>query len=497
MDTDNRIKVYNEKRVTDNADLFLDTLYSYDGHRTLVYHHREYHQWIGTHWINVDEDEITAQINKFFKHGYTESTIDGEDGQKKLVKSPFPVNDKTRTNIKNAVKNEVLISYSGNQTNHWIDATAEEIASGELPNADDLIPMQNGILNSRTRELLPRTPRLFNKYVLQFDYGPNPEMPVEWLAFLHSTFENDEQRIGLIQEMLGYLCTPDLSQQKMFYLIGLKRGGKGTITRLIDQLVGHENVGSTSLASLGGAFGLQSIADNPVVVMGDAASSGKTPEQAMERLLGIVGMDKVPVNRKNQKEISATLPGRFVVSANKLPMLPDSSGALRARILVIRFNQSFLGREDKQLGAKIAAELSGIFVWALDGLDRLRERGSFVQPDVGKEELAVYEEITSPELSFIEECCEVGPELRVPKEEMWRVWRVWHEQNSHPLPIGGKGGLTQALTTHHPQIRGDAKTSRAEDGSRQPAYSGITLNVYAVEKYGAKGCNDDLRMPGY
>src|SRR4028118_2285027 len=229
MDTDNRIKVYNEKRVTDNADLFLDTLYSYDGHRTLVYHHREYHQWIGTHWINVDEDEITAQINKFFKHGYTESTIDGEDGQKKLVKSPFPVNDKTRTNIKNAVKNEVLISYSGNQTNHWIDATAEEIASGELPNADDLIPMQNGILNSRTRELLPRTPRLFNKYVLQFDYGPNPEMPVEWLAFLHSTFENDEQRIGLIQEMLGYLCTPDLSQQKMFYMIGLKRGGKGTI----------------------------------------------------------------------------------------------------------------------------------------------------------------------------------------------------------------------------------------------------------------------------
>jgi hypothetical protein len=49
MDTDNRFKVYNEKRVTDNADLFLDTLYSYDGHRTLVYHHREYHRWVGTH----------------------------------------------------------------------------------------------------------------------------------------------------------------------------------------------------------------------------------------------------------------------------------------------------------------------------------------------------------------------------------------------------------------------------------------------------------------
>jgi putative DNA primase/helicase len=207
-------------------------------------------------------------------------------------------------------------------------------------------------------------------------------------------------------------------------------------------------------------------------------------------------MDKVPVNRKNQKEVHATLPCRFVVSANKLPILPDSSGALRARILVLRFNQSFLGREDKQLGAKIAAELPGIFVWALDGLDRLRKRGSFVQPEIGKEELAVYEEIASPELSFIEECCEVGAGLRVPKDELFRAWQLWHQQNSQPLPTGGKGGLTQALTTHHPHI-GETKMPRREDGSQQRAYSGITLNSYATARYGACGYDEDIRLSGW
>jgi putative DNA primase/helicase len=353
--------------------------------------------------------------------------------------------------------------------------------------------MQNGILNTRTRELLPKTPRLFNKYALQFEYEPNPELPMAWLGFLDSTFEGDTERIELVQEMLGYLCTPDLSQQKMFYLIGQPRAGKGTIGRLINKLVGEVNVGASSLSALGGSFGLQSIADKPVVNIGDAASAGRTPDLAMERLLNIVGKDKVPVNPKGQKEYHATLPCRFIISANKVPILPDPNGALRARILLLKFNQCFVGREDRNLDTKIAAELPGIFVWALDGLDRLRERGSFVQPEIGMDDLKVYQEITSPELSFLDDCCKIGPGLEVIKDDLYKVWERWFFDNGYDMPKGGKGAMTQAIIDRHPSIKA-TKLGRDANGRQPHGYRGVALTEEAKRKFGVGPTEDAMGL---
>jgi putative DNA primase/helicase len=474
------IPVNHPNMVTANADLFLDYIYTYQGQRTLVHHHKEYYKWVRTHWVLIDIDEIEGEISRYFEHAsYGMVEKDKVTGGERSVTKPFPVNNGTLDNLKRAIRNKTIIGYDDNRSNQWIGGRRPED-----PDPADLIPMQNGILNVRTRELTQNTPRLFNKYALQFDYSPNPALPMSWLAFLASTFEGDVQRVELVQETLGYLCTPDLSQQKMFYLIGQPRAGKGTITRLINRLVGAENVGSTSLSALGGAHGLQSIAEKPVVTIGDAAASGRTPELSMERLLNIVGEDKVPVNPKGQKEYHATLPCRFVLSANDLPILPDSSGALRARIMILKFNMSFAANPDRNLGQRISAETAGIFVWALDGLDRLRKRGNFVQPEVGKEDLKIYEEITSPELLFVAECCKIGDGLKVAKDDLFRVWERWHFTGQIAMPKGGKSGMIKAIAKQFPMITSDVKMPRDADGRQANGYGGITLTDEARKRFG-------------
>jgi hypothetical protein len=99
-----------------------------------------------------------------------------------------------------------------------------------------------------------------------------------------------------------------------------------------------------------------------------------------ERLLSISGEDTLTVDRKYKEAWIGRIPSRIVILTNELPRLSDSSGALANRFVILQFAESFLGREDHGLGDALLSELPSIFNWALDGLERLNERGRFVQP---------------------------------------------------------------------------------------------------------------------
>ena len=102
----------------------------------------------------------------------------------------------------------------------------------------------------------------------------------------------------------------------------------------------------------------------------------------MERLLSITGEDMLTVDRKYREPWSGKLPTRFVILTNELPKFRDSSGAISNRMLILQMTESFLGREDHTLDRRLAAELSGILLWALEGLDRLMRNGRFTVPAV-------------------------------------------------------------------------------------------------------------------
>jgi putative DNA primase/helicase len=44
---------------------------------------------------------------------------------------------------------------------------------------------------------------------------------------------------------------------------------------------------------------------------------------------------------------------------------------MATRLAIVPFDVSFAGSEDRDLKTKLEAELPGIMLWALDGLDRL------------------------------------------------------------------------------------------------------------------------------
>ena len=63
---------------------------------------------------------------------------------------------------------------------------------------------------------------------------------------------------------------------------------------------------------------------------------------------------------------------------NELPRLEDQSGALASRFVVLTVRESFYGREDPDLLDRFVPELPAILNWALEGWDRLYQRGRFI-----------------------------------------------------------------------------------------------------------------------
>jgi putative DNA primase/helicase len=161
------------------------------------------------------------------------------------------------------------------------------------------------------------------------------------------------------------------NQQKFAIFIGASRAGKGILISVIEALLGENNYLSSSFAPLISDFGLEAFIGKKVVVFPDAQRLGKGRDEATEKFLSIVGEDKIYINIKNQRPISAKLKCRLMVVCNELPNLSNNRAALSNRLLVFPFEESFAGREDFDLLPKLLEELPGIFSWALDGVSRI------------------------------------------------------------------------------------------------------------------------------
>ena len=174
----------------------------------------------------------------------------------------------------------------------------------------------------------------------------------------------------------------------------------------------------------------------------------------MERLLSISGEDSLTVDRKYKRASgrAGSRPG-IVLLTNELPRLGDASGALASRFIVFVLTQSFYGRENTQLTDELLSEAPGIFNWALDGLDRLNERGHFVSPESGSNAIGQLEDLSSPRGSaFVRDTCIVGSEHRVEVDRLWEAWKAWcREREAAPTAAKPSSGAT--CTPRAPTIK--------------------------------------------
>ncbi len=299
----------------------------------------------------------------------------------------------------------------------------------------ECVALQNGILHIPTRTLLPPSPAFFTLNALPFAYDPRAPSPDRWQRFHDQLWPDEPEPIATLQEFIGYLLTAHTRYQKILMLVGPKRSGKGTIGRVIRQLLGAGNVCSPTLSTIGSNFGRTGLIGKTAAIIADARISGRTDTAAVtECLLSISGEDPQSIPRKFLPDWDGTLGVRFVLMTNELPKIEDASGALASRFLIIPLTESWFGREDVTLYDAFHAELPGIFNWALEGWARLTARGYFMQPSTGAQMVRDFEDLGSPIGAFLRDECEIGRGYSVSQPALFQAWKDWGKENGRDHP---------------------------------------------------------------
>lgn len=434
--------------------------------QTLVQVNGDFLHYVGTHWEALDRASMEALIHRQLEGRRVQyDKADGAGGWTIKTK-PYRAKQWDVADIRQTLSGLVRLDA---EEPSWLDGRFG-------PDPRYLVPCQNGILDVETRELLPHTSRYFSRFALDFAYDPNAPEPVEFLRFLRSLWPEDGDCIVALLEYMGLCLVQDTSFQKMLFIVGPKRSGKGTLARLQRDLVGPRNFCGPTLNSLTSEFGLQQLIGKSLGIIPDAriALKGAQQQVIVERLLSVSGEDYISVNRKNAEYWHGQLPTRLVVISNELPRLGDISGALASRFIVLPMTRSFYGQEDRRLSEKLRAELPGILNLCLDALQCLRARGHFVQPKAGARKLLELERLSSPLRAFLDERCDLGPDHSVAKTTFFQAFHAY---------VGELGMPTYT----EPRIGRDLKTTAPEivctrprvDGAPVPHFSGVRLRYPA------------------
>lgn len=419
-------------------------------------------RWLGPHWEELEHEELNADLSARLKGAQWVKRL-----QKGPVVMPWQPNRNSLGEVAAALGHITLLP-SNTEAPAWL---ANE--DWHHPSREPIVACANGLLDTGKRQLIEHTPDYFNLVSVPFDFQAGAQHPETWLDFLHRLWPDDPASIEALQQWFGYVLSGWSHLQKILLLVGPPRAGKGTIARILTELVGRGHVASPTLAALSTNFGLQPLIGKPLGIVADARMAGRDTHVIVERLLSISGEDSLTIDRKYRDAWTGRLPTRLMVMSNELPNFGDASGAIATRFIALSLEQSWLGREDTGLERKLRTELPGILSWALDGLDQLGANGRFTEPPDAGETLVAMIDSASPMSAFVRECCQVGAGEQVPVAQLFAAWRGWCLENGRDRP-GNQQTLGRNLRAILPAVR--LQRPRDAAGQQVRTYAGLSLS---------------------
>ena len=268
----------------------------------------------------------------------------------------------------------------------------------------EYIAFRNGVYNLTTEKLQPFTPDIIilNKIDWNYNadaYDPNVNNLLNRLAC------GDKSVRALLCEVVGYCFYRRNELRKAFILIGEKQNGKSTYLKLINFLLGKDNVTNLDLAELGQRF-------KPAELFGKLANIGDDIGddfiQNPAIFKKVVSGDPVNVERKGENPFNLKNYSKFLFSANNIPRIKDKSGAVISRLVIIPFNARFTPEDkdfDPYIIYKVTTEnaMEYLINLGLDGLKRVLKTYMFTENESTKTALKEYEENNNPVLLFLKE----------------------------------------------------------------------------------------------
>jgi putative DNA primase/helicase len=333
-----------------------------------------------------------------------------------------------------------------------------------------LLNVQNGTVDLQTGILRPHDRRDLITKVCPVHFDPEAQCPL-WEETLALVFAGNRDLIQFVQRAVGYSITGHAFEHVLFFAWGTGRNGKSTILETIRAMLGDyaeaaqfksflardSDTVRNDIADLRGARFIPAI---------EAGAEGRLDEALVKSL---TGGDTIKARHLFKEHFSFQMTGKIWLAANHKPTIRGSDPGIWSRVLLVPFDVFIPPeRRVKDMPAKLQAELPGILRWAVEGcLDW--QRNGLNPPEAVVAATEDYRDEMDLLSGFLDECCVIHSELRVPFARLYRAYKSWcGESGDRPMKP-----RTFAMRL---QEKGFEK-SRVTTGNRQREYRGLGLSA--------------------
>ena len=330
----------------------------------------------------------------------------------------------------------------------YIDLTTEmKFINYDLLNSnEDIINFEDGLLNIRTMELLPHSPKVLSTIQIPAKYNEikNASMVAPIFDNYMLTLCNGDVKVyDLLMQCLGLAISNIYAYRtkKALFLVGQGNTGKSQLKRIAEYLIGNDNVSSIDLKNLGERFGPASLYQKRLVGCNDM-SYQRIEDMSLFKQL--TGGDSIQIEFKNKNPFNYLYKGFLWFNCNKLPLFGGDTGKwVYDRIMPVYCNNVIeKDKQDPLLFEKMLKEKNSILLGALLALQKLIQNNfHFIEPQSMENSRKEYEVENNTLLTFIKECCiikpDIIPSLRTKRSTFRTAYDLWIKKNNN-----GRGKLS-------------------------------------------------------
>nr|WP_326184697.1 phage/plasmid primase, P4 family [uncultured Oscillibacter sp.] len=307
-----------------------------------------------------------------------------------------------------------------------------QVSTDQFNSNDSLINSENGVIDLDNQSLLPYSPSYYFTYciharLIKSDldiHCPNFE------RFCQTSLDGNPEKRRLLLEMIGYCCCDSNSGKCALFLKGEADSGKSVMLEFISKLFDRSLVTNIPLHELSSPFNRAELFGKKLNIAGEIKGKALSDITTYKSL---TGGDRISGERKGKDPFYFETKARLVFAGNTLPGTTeaDATAAFTNRMVVLLFFRSISKeQQDKNLGTKLWEERDSIFSLAVKALRQLRERNYiFTMPEESRAYIRAFGMKENSVQTFVNECCELGPDLRVFNADLLEAYKEYCKVN--------------------------------------------------------------------
>jgi putative DNA primase/helicase len=302
--------------------------------------------------------------------------------------------------------------------------------------------VQNGTLDTRTRQLRPHRREDLITRVLPVAYDPAATCRT-WLQTLERIFAGKAELIRWFQKAIGYACTGDTTEQCIFVFWGTGANGKTTLLSTAATLLGDYALATrpeTFMVKSGDAIpnDVAQLKGRRLVIAVEAEAGQRLAEGLVKQM---TGNDTMTARFMRAEFFQFTPTFKIFLATNHKPAIRGIDLAIWRRIRLLPFTVTIPDSDqDRQLPDKLKAELPGILTWAVEGARLWHAEGLGI-PD----EIRVATESYRADMDylgdFFTDRCVLEPAAQVGSGALFNAYEAWCRDTGEKVMSGRAFGL--------------------------------------------------------